>query len=454
VQVFRGQAARAAFVALLVFTLSPIAAQVPVPVGVEFQVTTYTTSAETPWDVAVDADGDFVVVWGNGSFGIFGRRFSSAGTALGSEFQVSTYPAVQSQANVDMNSSGAFVVAWDSQWQDDGVAFGFFARRFNSAGAALDVPFQVNTTTVGTQGSGDVAIEDDGDFVAVWSGAGNGDPNGVFLQRFSSSGARLATEFIVPTNTGSGEGSPTIDIAANGNFVVAWNGADADGLGVSAQRFDSSGARIGPEFPVNAFVAGSQIFPSIGLDGDGDFAVAWESLIQDSGTKGVFTRWFDSNGTPGAEHLVNTYATGSDNRPQVAVDHDGDFVVVWDFNYQDVFGRRFKRPGVPTTAVFPLNSVLAGAQTRASVGADRDGDFVVAFESPDGNQSGAFARRFDVPMIIDVDGNGAFGALTDGLLILRYGFGFTGATLTTGAVGPGCTRCDPTSITAFLESLL
>jgi hypothetical protein len=452
--VFRRPTARAAIVVQLALALSPVAAQVPVPVGVEFQATTYTTSAETPWDVAVDADGNFVVVWGNGFFGIFGRRFSSAGAALGSEFQVSTYPNVQTQANVDVNSSGSFVVAWDSQWQDDGVGFGFFARRFNSAGTALDVPFQVNTTTVGDQGSGDIAIEEDGDFVAVWSGAGNGDSNGVFLQRFSSSGTRLATEFVVPTNTGSGENGPTIDIAANGNFVVAWNAPDADGLGVFAQRFNSSGARTGPEFPVNAFVAGGQVFPSVGLDSDGDFAVAWESLIQDSGTKGVFARWFDSNGTPGPEHLVNTYATGSDNRPQVAMDADGDFVVVWDFNYQDVFGRRFKRPGVPTTAVFPLNSILAGAQTRASVGADLDGDFVVAFESPDGNQSGAFARRFDVPKILDVDGDGSFGALTDGLLIVRYGFGFTGATLTAGAVGLGCTRCDPTSIAAFLESLL
>jgi hypothetical protein len=54
---------------------------------------------------------------------------------------------------------------------------------------------------------------------------------------------------------------------------------------------------------------------------------------------------------------------------------------------------------------------------------------------------------------LDVDGNGSFGALTDGLLVLRYLFGFTGTTLTTGAVGGSCTRCDAAAIVAYLDGL-
>ena len=50
----------------------------------------------------------------------------------------------------------------------------------------------------------------------------------------------------------------------------------------------------------------------------------------------------------------------------------------------------------------------------------------------------------------DVDGNGEITALTDGLLTLRYDFGFRGATLTNNAVGPNCTRCSAPQIEAFL----
>ena len=53
----------------------------------------------------------------------------------------------------------------------------------------------------------------------------------------------------------------------------------------------------------------------------------------------------------------------------------------------------------------------------------------------------------------DADGNDTVDALTDGLLIIRHLFGFTGTTLTEGAVGNGCTHCDGAEIAAHIESI-
>jgi hypothetical protein len=55
--------------------------------------------------------------------------------------------------------------------------------------------------------------------------------------------------------------------------------------------------------------------------------------------------------------------------------------------------------------------------------------------------------------VLDIDGNGQLTALTDGLLVLRYLFGFTGTPLVSGAVGPMCSRCDAASITSYLQTL-
>jgi hypothetical protein len=55
--------------------------------------------------------------------------------------------------------------------------------------------------------------------------------------------------------------------------------------------------------------------------------------------------------------------------------------------------------------------------------------------------------------LLDIDGNGSTDPLTDGLLALRGLFGFSGATLTTGAIGGGCSRCDAPSIEAYLVFL-
>lgn len=57
--------------------------------------------------------------------------------------------------------------------------------------------------------------------------------------------------------------------------------------------------------------------------------------------------------------------------------------------------------------------------------------------------------------LMDVDGNGVSDALTDGILIIRFLFNFTGASLTDGAVDTSnCTRCDSAAIEAFLNSKL
>jgi hypothetical protein len=55
---------------------------------------------------------------------------------------------------------------------------------------------------------------------------------------------------------------------------------------------------------------------------------------------------------------------------------------------------------------------------------------------------------------LDVDGNGQTDALTDGLLIIRYLFGFQGTDLTDGAVGGGCTRCTAAEISEYCATLV
>jgi glucose/arabinose dehydrogenase len=55
---------------------------------------------------------------------------------------------------------------------------------------------------------------------------------------------------------------------------------------------------------------------------------------------------------------------------------------------------------------------------------------------------------------LDIDGNGLLEAAFDGVLILRYLLEFRGEALSSGAVGPGCSRCTAPAIEAHLETLL
>jgi hypothetical protein len=56
-------------------------------------------------------------------------------------------------------------------------------------------------------------------------------------------------------------------------------------------------------------------------------------------------------------------------------------------------------------------------------------------------------------LTLDIDGDADVGPLTDGLLVVRFLFGFTSTALTNGAVGVDCERCDADAILPYLQSV-
>ena len=76
---------------------------------------------------------------------------------------------------------------------------------------------------------------------------------------------------------------------AAGNFVVVWTSEqDGSNTGVFGQRYDSTGAPLGPEFRVNTYKTDSQALPAAASDGAGNFVVVWTSYGQDGSNAGVF----------------------------------------------------------------------------------------------------------------------------------------------------------------------
>jgi len=69
------------------------------------------------------------------------------------------------------------------------------------------------------------------------------------------------------------------------------------------------------------------------------------------------------------------------------------------------------------------------------------------------NVSATFAPSTALPLRVDVDENSSYGALTDGLIMLRYLFGLTGSTLTSGALGSGATLTDPAQMLNHLNDI-
>ncbi len=323
--------------------------------GIEFQANTYWSDPQVAPSVASDAAGNFVVIW-NGAglgdyYGVFGQRFDAWGACRGTEFQVNTYTtSAQRYPSVASDAAGNFVVAWMS-YKQDGDGSGIFAQRFDASGARRGTEFQVNTHTTGNQRYGpSVASDPAGNFVVAWASDGqDGSLDGVFAQRYEASGAPRGSEFQVNSFTPYPQRWPSVAADAAGNFVVAWQSFQegANGYGIFAQRFDSAGSPLGSEFHVNTYTPGAQVAPSVASDAAGSFIVTWASTAQDGSDRGVFAQRYDAAGLPrGAEFRVNTYTTGSQSRARVASDPVGNLVVAWTSDGQDgssggVFAQRY-----------------------------------------------------------------------------------------------------------------
>jgi hypothetical protein len=219
-------------------------------------------------------------------------------------------------------------------------------------------------------------------------------------------GDSLGGEFQVNSYTTGSQTYPSVATDAEGNFVVAWASLDqdGDGHGVYAQRYDAAGTPQGAEFRVNTTTAGAQWLPKVAMDADGDFVVVWEDRSGNDGSDfGLFAQRFNAAGAPqGGEFQVNSYTTGSQWNHDAAMDADGDFVVVWQSNFQDgsgggVFAQRYDASGGAQGGEFQVNTYTSGSQYLPAVAMDADGNFVVAWTSDgqDGSVSGVFAQRYN-----------------------------------------------------------
>jgi hypothetical protein len=331
--------------------------------GTEFQVNTDTTGNQFLPFVAADADGDFIVVWSTNiidTADVRGRRYASNGTAQGAEFQVNTTMGLQNGPLVAAAADGAFVVVWTGSYGSPGPdtsEFSIQGRRFASNGSPQGGDFQVNTYTTGSQSQPFVAMDADGNFVVVWqsdvSYGTDTDGDSIQGQRYASNGSPRGGEFQVNTYTTNAQSYPSVSRSADGDFVVVWqstgsSGTDTSLSSVQGQRYASNGTAEGAQFQVNTYTTSKQGYPSVSMDGTGDFVVVWQS----SSGRIQGQRFASDGSVQGAEFQVNTY-TGLQRFPAVAAD-DETFAVAWagfpspetDTSSDSIQGRVYALPSV------------------------------------------------------------------------------------------------------------
>ena len=108
----------------------------------------------------------------------------------------------------------------------------------------------------------------------------------------------------------------------------------------------------------------------------------------------------------------------------------------------------------PNGALITLTaSADAGSQFTGWLGACTDTGPCQITIGADTTVSATFAPSALSPFVADVDLNHAYEAAFDGVLVLRYLFGFTGTSLTDNALGSGPGRTEPAQIASYLNNI-
>ena len=381
------------------------------------------TSSDQLPVVAADARGNFVVVWvkygGDPEIdGVWARRFAADGTPRGGEFRVSPQgTTADDQAAVAMAPDGRFVVTWHQRFRPDGEAI--VARRFAASGSALSGVLTVSPPARSSVAPGhpDVAMDAAGNFVVVWA---TPIPTKNLLRAYGRSydayGQPRGAEFVVFAGTEGSSLYPDVAMGDQGQFVAVWLQLfvnDASRNAIRGKRFDLAGNVLGVPFNVastnsRGFLAGDM---ELAAAPSGAFAVIyprWRETVNGSAATGVFVQRFTAQGVARGDpqRASDSGVVPFANEVGVDVDDDGDFVVVWieqptDGATPQLHVRLYAESGHALTRDRAFSFDDTGAR-NSTVAMDANGDFVVAFDGSGRDAYGnwvasPFAQRFAGP---------------------------------------------------------
>lgn len=417
---------------------APAGAQTPWPLGPQALANSVTAGHQDQTAAAMDANGDYVVVWrdefldGSGT-AIVGRRFSSvSGLPLSAQFQINVTPAGnQGNPAIAMNASGRFVVVWEGPDSTGPATTGIFGSLRAANGTAIVAEFPVNTTLTGTQQRPAVAMQADGRFLIAWqddSGAGFGATTKDIVGRFYPATFPPNPNPAVRLNTavlgGDQEEPAVVANLATGGWFVGWQGPTQPPVAPAVWLRVLDGAGVGqPESPLNlTFSTSVRSHVALATNTLGEGVAVWQDALANS----VFARRIDAGVPTGAEEQINLSPDHLNREPAVALDEFGNFVTIWveavgalsaaeapEGSPIVIQGRKKNAAGgfselfpPPTDAQFPVNSDGADFADPVIVGKPH-GSFVAVWQGSDPDDSSGFGislrRFFDSPFADDFE---------------------------------------------------
>lgn len=266
------------------------------PIADELQINNNIIGRQLCPRVAMNQSGDCIIVWESvdfpeeGNRTICGRLFGGTDMEFDNEFIISEEISPCRYPDVAMDPNGNFIVVWLVDKSSNSV----MARLYDPNGLSKTESFEVNTVSFKSITQPTVAVDEAGCVIVTW----DGDPNlasldDIHARIFDPNGTAFGEQFIVNTTREEAQQNPRAVMNGSGGFVIVWESRTDPNVNerdIFCQRYDSFGEPIGKEFQLNTTMEADQRFPAVAMVSDSRFVTVWQSDEQDGSGFGIFGR--------------------------------------------------------------------------------------------------------------------------------------------------------------------
>ncbi len=300
--------------------------------------------------------------------------------------------------SIALDGSGNFIITWedfDARIADKDI----YAQRYSSDGSALGTNFRVNDDQGNTyQENPSIAADDSGNFIITWEDNRNGIYAwDIYAQRYSSDGSSLGTNFKVNDDQGSvSQNYPSIASDGSGNFIITWYDGRNGNSDIYAQCYSSDGSLLGTNFKVNDDQgSASQYYPAIAADCNGNFMIVW----YDSRSNIYGQRYSSDRSALGSNFIVPDQDSKYPYEHSVAADCNGNFIITWvdgRNGIDDIYAQRYRSDGSTIDKNFKVNdqpSVIYHSK-KPCVAAEEGGNFIIAWADKRSYPENIYAQRY------------------------------------------------------------
>jgi hypothetical protein len=303
---------------------------------------------------------------------------------------------VQNHPAIAMDALGRFVVTWEDD-NDGNGSFQVYARGFNADGGERIPRFTVNSVSAGQQRYPDIAMAPNGDFVIVWQDDQDRDRfHDIMGRGFNANGTEKWSDRLISTGADGRHDDPSVGMAADGSFVVAWSD-DSDGNGfyqARARGFTAAGNQRLAEFTVNTQGAGQQVETDVAVAPNGDFVIVWSDDRDNNLLFQIYGRGFSANGTERfPDRTINSFAPGSQYAPAVGMADDGSFCAVWADGGVRIPARCFDADGTARYGDLQTNAQALQYHGKPDITVAPGGQFLVVWEQLTANGNWSIRGR-------------------------------------------------------------